>query len=77
MFKPQLFKRRVFRKRPSDCIARRVDCLCDAGFPAGLAHTLAVDPRHDLHALLELAQRGCRPELAARILAPLDDHPAA
>jgi hypothetical protein len=33
---------------------------------------LARDPRTDLHALLELVDRGCRPELAARILAPLD-----
>jgi hypothetical protein len=26
----------------------------------------------DVHALIELVERGCRPELAARILAPLD-----
>jgi hypothetical protein len=26
----------------------------------------------DLHALLELVERGCEPELAVRILAPLD-----
>jgi hypothetical protein len=43
-----------------------------AGFPAALADQLARDPRTDLHALLELVDRGCRPELAARILAPLD-----
>jgi hypothetical protein len=29
----------------------------------------------DLHALLELTDRGCRPDLAARIVAPLDGDP--
>ena len=27
----------------------------------------------DLHALIELVEHGCPPELAARILAPLDE----
>jgi hypothetical protein len=44
-----------------------------AGFPAGLAADLAADCTFDLHAVLELVDRGCPPELAARILAPLDD----
>jgi hypothetical protein len=26
----------------------------------------------DLHALIELVERGCTPELAARIMAPID-----
>jgi hypothetical protein len=43
-----------------------------AGFGAQLAARLASDRRFDLHALLELVDRGCRPELAVRILAPLD-----
>ena len=47
--------------------------LVAAGFPRGLAARLARDPHYDLHALVELAERGCPPELAARILAPLDD----
>jgi hypothetical protein len=34
---------------------------------------LANDRRFDLHAVLELVDRGCPPELAARILAPLND----
>jgi hypothetical protein len=34
---------------------------------------VAVDNRYDLHALLELVDRGCPPALAARILAPLDE----
>jgi hypothetical protein len=43
-----------------------------AGFDGELAATLAGDPRTDVHALLELIDRGCPPALAARILAPLD-----
>jgi hypothetical protein len=43
-----------------------------AGFDPQLADTLASDRRRDLHALLELVDRGCPPPLAARILAPLD-----
>jgi len=44
-----------------------------AGVDAALAEKLASDRRFDLHAVLELIDRGCPPELAARILAPLDD----
>ena len=43
-----------------------------AGFDQDLASELASDWRFDLHALLELTDRGCAPELAARIMAPLD-----
>jgi hypothetical protein len=46
--------------------------LVDAGFPLPLAARLAGDPRYDLHALIELTERGCAPELAVRILAPLE-----
>ena len=51
--------------------------LVDAGFPRGLALRLARDTRYDLHALIELVERGCPPSLAARILAPLDEPPLA
>ena len=44
-----------------------------AGFPATLAAEVADDPSYDLHALIELAERGCPPELAVRILAPLEE----
>ena len=44
-----------------------------AGFSARLATTIAADGRFDLHALIELVERGCEPRLAVRILAPLDD----
>jgi hypothetical protein len=43
-----------------------------AGFEPGLADALAADRRTDVHALLELVDRGCPPALSARILAPLD-----
>ena len=46
--------------------------LLEAGFPEELAGMLAGMPRVDLHALLQLVDRGCPPHLAARILAPLD-----
>ena len=47
--------------------------LVAAGFAPELATDLAGDCGIDLHALLELVDRGCPPEVAARILAPLDD----
>lgn len=61
-----------------DAIAKwRRDRLLAAGFPPGLANDLArdveVDLQVDLHALLELIDSGCPPDLAARILAPLDE----
>jgi hypothetical protein len=51
---------------------RRVRLL-RAGVPAELAHSVARDSRFDVHALLELLDRGCEPELAVRILAPLEE----
>jgi hypothetical protein len=49
--------------------------LIAAGFEPALATMLARDDAVDLHELLVLLDRGCRPELAARILAPLDAAP--
>jgi len=46
--------------------------LTGAGFSLPLAARIAGDPRFDLHALIELTERGCAPELAVRILAPLE-----
>jgi hypothetical protein len=46
--------------------------LTGAGFSLPLAARIAGDPRYDLHALIELTERGCAPELAVRILAPLE-----
>jgi hypothetical protein len=57
----------------SDVEAWRLRRLVDAGFPLPLALELAATPGVDLHALLALLDRGCPPELAARILAPIED----
>ncbi len=61
---------------PLDVVEWRRCRLREAGFPATLARDLA-RRRVDLHALLELVDAGCPPELAARILGPLDDLDAA
>lgn len=45
--------------------------LLESGFDAALADTLASTAGIDVHALLALVDRGCPPELAARILSPL------
>jgi hypothetical protein len=59
----------------AEVVGWRREQLLAAAFPAGLAAELAGDWRYDLHALIELVERGCRPVLAARILAPLDPPP--
>lgn len=59
------------RRHPTgDVRAWRVCWLLESGFNRDLAESLA-ETDIDLHALLELVDRGCPPELAARILAPL------
>ena len=50
----------------------RYERLRRAGVDAEPAETLSHESDLDLHALIELVERGCPPELAARILAPLD-----
>jgi len=47
--------------------------LSAAGFDTSTAEALARNPRVDLHALLDLVDKGCPPSLAARILAPLEE----
>jgi hypothetical protein len=53
----------------------RREQLLHAGFSAALAGRLAADPRFDLHVLIELVERGCPPELAVRIVSPLEELP--
>jgi hypothetical protein len=53
-------------------VAWRRRQLIVAGFSSSLAARIAADACYDLHALIELTERGCAPELAVRILAPLD-----
>lgn len=62
----------------ADEVARwRQNQLAVSGFSSALAAEIANDSRYDLHALIELVERGCRPDLAVRILAPLTDERAA
>ena len=56
-----------------DVVPWRREQLALAGFPPPLAARLADDHRYDLHALIELVERGCPPDLAVRILAPLGE----
>lgn len=56
---------------PVDVITWRRCRLLESGFPQELADRLASTPAIDVHALLQLVDRGCPPELAARILSPL------
>jgi hypothetical protein len=49
----------------------RFERLRAAGMPPELASSVSADRAYDLHALLELVDRGCPPALATRILAPL------
>ncbi len=64
-------------ERSGDTVVRwRRDQLAASGFPLPVAARLANHPRYDLHALIELVERGCEPDLAARIVAPLDEEVA-
>jgi len=47
--------------------------LLESGFSQEVVAQLAADARYDLHALIELTERGCPPDLAVRIMAPLDE----
>jgi hypothetical protein len=55
----------------------RREQLVEAGFPLPLATRVAGNAHYDLHALIELVERGCLPEFAVRILAPLEEESAA
>lgn len=46
--------------------------LLAAGFGLQASESLARDCGVDLHALLDLVERGCPPRLARRILVPLE-----
>jgi hypothetical protein len=61
----------------NEVVRWRREQLVGSGFPLPLAARLAKDARYDLHALIELTERGCQPELAVRILAPEDEESAA
>jgi hypothetical protein len=60
-----------------DVLRWRREQLVRTGFSRPLATRLADDARYDLHALIGLVEQGCRPDLAVRILAPLEGKSAA
>lgn len=70
-------RRRVETREPAPdpLVAWRVDRLRAAGFTDDLAERVACERCYDLHAVLELVDRGCPAELAVRILAPIDKRP--
>jgi hypothetical protein len=55
-----------------EVFAWRRSQLVGSGFPQALAARVAHDGRYDLHRLIELVEHGCAPEVALRILAPLE-----
>lgn len=61
----------------NEVVRWRREQLVASGFPLSLAARLSRDGRYDLHALIELSEHGCRPQLAVRILAPEDEQGAA
>jgi hypothetical protein len=62
------------RKTPANPVREwRRRRLLALGLAEAAARRLAEDPRVDLHAILDLVDRGCPPELAVRIVAPLGD----
>ena len=64
-------------RRVDEVVRWRREQLVESGFPFPLAARVAKNSRYDLHALIELAERGCPPDLAVRILAPVDEDTAA
>jgi hypothetical protein len=64
-------------RRSHEVVRWRCEQLVASGFSLPVAAHLAKDARYDLHALIELVERGCPPDLAARIVAPLDGAVAA
>ena len=63
-------------ERDEVCSWRRSQ-LVRYGFREPLAARVAHDGRYDLHQVIELVDSGCPPELALRILAPLEEDEAA
>jgi len=60
------------QRRTAEIASWRRRQLVASGFPSALARRVALDQAYDLHALIELVERGCPPALAIRILAPLE-----
>ncbi|HKO74623.1 MAG TPA: hypothetical protein VJU01_04855 [Gaiellaceae bacterium] len=71
--------RAVSSLKPADVEVNRWrrEQLVLSGFSLPLAALIAGDPGYDLHRLIQLVEQGCPPELAVRILAPLEPREAA
>ena len=65
------------RRTGDELVRWRRDQLTRSGFPLPLAARIAKDGGYDLHALIELVERSCPPELAVRILSPPERGDAA
>mgnify|MGYP003295251477 CR=1 FL=1 len=68
--------RRQGSSDPDHVVEWRREQLVRSGLPCSLA-ALAANADYDLHALIELLGRHCPPELAIRILAPIECRGAA
>jgi hypothetical protein len=64
-------------RSPDHVVIWRREQLVRSGVPVTLAARAAKEGGYDLHALIELLGRGCPPELAIRILAPLESENGA
>jgi hypothetical protein len=69
----QLVSTQTPQAGPDHVFTWRRDQLVRSGVPPSLAARAAMDGGYDVHAFVELLQRGCPPELAIRILAPLEN----
>jgi hypothetical protein len=71
--------RAVSSLKPADVEVNRWrrEQLVLSGFSLTLAARVAGEPGYDLHRLIQLVEQGCPPELAVRILAPLEPREAA
>lgn len=65
-------RREALSEPGGDLAGWREQRLLRAGVEPKLAASIAADCAIDLHAMIELIERGCPPRLAARILAPFD-----
>jgi nucleotide-binding universal stress UspA family protein len=61
----------------SGIVSWRREQLLQAGLPLAVAASVALIPHYEVHEVLSLIRRGCPPELAVRILAPLDGQAAS
>jgi hypothetical protein len=60
------------RRVANEVVEWRREQLAQSGFGDRLAARVAENSSYDLHTLIELVERGCDPEVAVRILAPLE-----